>query len=117
MRIAYGVHGYGRGHATRALSVLQSLPQRHDVQIFAGGDAYDTLQAYFPVQRVPCLGFGYQRGRRSHFQTLRRNLPALSDLVRGGSSVAEVAQAMRRFEPDAVVCDAEPWTRVAARRL
>jgi uncharacterized protein (TIGR00661 family) len=117
MRIAYGVHGYGRGHATRALSVLQSLCLRHEVQIFAGGDAYDTLQAYFPVQRVPCLGFGYKGGRRSHFQTLRRNLPALLDLVRGGPGVDEVAEAMRRFEPDAVVCDAEPWTRVAARRL
>ncbi|HVZ35280.1 MAG TPA: glycosyltransferase family protein [Polyangiaceae bacterium] len=117
MRIAYGIHGYGRGHATRALSVLQSLTARHEVQLFAGGDAYETLQAYFPVQRIPCLGFGYKAGRRSHWQTLRKNLPALSELMRGGPSLQSVIQAMRRFEPDAVVCDAEPWTRVAGRRL
>jgi uncharacterized protein (TIGR00661 family) len=117
MRIAYGVHGYGRGHATRALSVLQSLSERHEIRLFAGGDAYDTLQAYHPVQRVPCLSFAYERGRRSHWQTLRKNLPALSDLLRGGSGVRAVLDALSSFQPDVVVCDAEPWTRFAARRL
>ena len=117
MRIAYGVHGYGRGHATRALSVLQALSERHEIRLFAGGDAYDTLHEYYPVQRVPCLSFAYDRGRRSHWQTLRKNLPALGELVRLGPSVQQVVTELARFEPDAVVCDAEPWTRVAARRL
>ncbi|MEO8180177.1 MAG: glycosyltransferase family protein [Deltaproteobacteria bacterium] len=117
MRIAYGVHGYGRGHATRALSVLQALSARHEIRLFAGGDAYDTLHAYYPVQRVPCLSFAYARGRRSHWQTLRKNLPALGELLRSGPSVRAVLAELERFAPDAVVCDAEPWTRVAARRL
>jgi UDP:flavonoid glycosyltransferase YjiC (YdhE family) len=39
MRIAHGVFGYGRGHATRAAAVLPELETRHEVRIFAGGDA------------------------------------------------------------------------------
>jgi hypothetical protein len=37
MRILYGVFGYGRGHATRALSVLPELMERHEVTVLAGG--------------------------------------------------------------------------------
>ena len=36
MRIVYGIHGYGRGHATRALGVLPELRQRHEVLGLAG---------------------------------------------------------------------------------
>ena len=40
MRIAYGVMGYGRGHAMRTMSVLPALMAEHEVTVFAGGDAY-----------------------------------------------------------------------------
>ena len=49
MRIVYGVHGYGRGHATRALAVVQSLAARHDVRLFACGDAYDSQRLLIGV--------------------------------------------------------------------
>jgi len=117
MRIVYGVHGYGRGHATRALAVVQSLVVRHDLRLFAGGDAYDTLREYFPVQRIPCLGFAYKSGRRSNWRTLKQNLPALADLLRTGPHLREVLERMKSFEPDAVICDAEPWTNAAGARL
>lgn len=117
MRIAYGVHGYGRGHATRALAVLDALAARHEVLVFAGGDAHDLLGARFPVTPVPCLRLVYSGGRRDTWLTLRSNLPRLSDLMRGGPGVAAVAADMRDFAPDVVICDAEPWTNAAALRL
>ena len=36
MRIAYGVMGYGRGHAMRARAVLPSLMEEHEITVFAG---------------------------------------------------------------------------------
>src|ERR1700685_3997997 len=36
MRIVYGVHGYGWGHATRALGVLPDLMRPHEVLVLAG---------------------------------------------------------------------------------
>jgi UDP:flavonoid glycosyltransferase YjiC (YdhE family) len=35
MRILYGVHGYGRGHAVRSLAVLSELRLRHEVLVLA----------------------------------------------------------------------------------
>lgn len=59
MRILYGVFGYGRGHATRALSVLPELRERHEVLLLAGGDAYDAIAPEHPVVRVPTLRYEY----------------------------------------------------------
>src|SRR5688572_3770598 len=117
MRIAYGVHGYGRGHATRALAVRQALGQRHEVRLFAGGDAYELLCEEAPVTRVPCLGLAYKDGRRSTRLTFENNLPALLDLLRHGPGVGRVLQDLRDFAPDVVICDAEPWTNAAGQRL
>jgi uncharacterized protein (TIGR00661 family) len=117
MRIAYGVHGYGRGHATRALAVREALGQRHEVRLFAGGDAYELLSAQAPVERLPCLGLAYEKGRRSTWRTLQRNLPALVDLLRQGPGVGRVLASMRDFAPDVVICDAEPWTNAAGQKL
>ena len=117
MRIAYGVHGYGRGHATRALAALEALGARHDIKVFAGGDAHDLLGARQPVTRVPCLGLSYRAGRRDTWLTLFDNLPSLLDLLRRGPGVASVIESMRSFAPDVVICDAEPWTNAAAQAL
>jgi uncharacterized protein (TIGR00661 family) len=117
MRIAYGVHGYGRGHATRALAVLEALGARHELKLFAGGDAHDLLGTRFPLTRVPCLGLAYRDGGRDTWLTLRNNLQHLTDLLRGGTGVTAVAEEMRAFAPDVVICDAEPWTNAAARKL
>jgi uncharacterized protein (TIGR00661 family) len=117
MRIAYGVHGYGRGHATRALAVLDALAARHELKLFAGGDAHELLGVRFPVTRVPCLGLAYKGGQRDTWLTLQSNLRRLLDLVRGGPGLQEVACSMRQFAPDVVICDAEPWTNAAAQKL
>ncbi|MFO0839670.1 MAG: glycosyltransferase family protein [Phycisphaerae bacterium] len=118
MRIAYGVHGYGRGHATRALSVLPELAGRHELLILAGGEAYSAIWPDFPVFRIPTLGYYYDRhGRRSNYQTFKRNLPAVLDLLLRGPAFQMVLDTVRDFRPDVVISDAEPYTHRVARLL
>jgi len=118
MRIVYGVHGYTRGHATRAASILTELQSRHEVLILAGGDAYDALQRRFEVTRIPTLGFSYGKpGKMSKWDTMRDNLPKLWDLFVGGPQFADVARVVKRFGPDVVVSDAEAWTHRVALAL
>jgi uncharacterized protein (TIGR00661 family) len=119
LRIAYAVHGYGRGHATRSLAMLGELARRHDVRVFAGGDAYATMIGFFPVVRIPTLGFAYGRGTgaRSNWATLRHNAGAVLDLACGGAVFEMVAAALRDFEPDVLISDAEAWSHLAASRL
>jgi uncharacterized protein (TIGR00661 family) len=117
VRIAYGIHGYGQGHATRAWAVLPELLETHDVKIFAGGDALDALGGHFKVEPIPTLRFGYVGGRRSTILTVLKNAPLVSDLVRLGASTRKVLREFRSFAPDVVICDCEPWTFRAAGLL
>ncbi len=118
MRIAYGVFGYGRGHATRSASVLPDLMQRHEVQVFAGGDAYDQLSPQYPVVRIPTLGYGYnKRGRTTSLLTLKQNFWHVLELLFHGPEFQQVRDAMADFRPDVVISDAEPWTHRVARHL
>jgi uncharacterized protein (TIGR00661 family) len=117
MRILYSVHGYGRGHASRALTVLPELSRRHTLLCLAGGDAYTAIWPDFPVVRIPMLSFAYVpgTGRVSKWQTLRRNLPAVLDLVCRGPVFETVRGIVREFGPDVIISDAEAWShRVAA---
>jgi uncharacterized protein (TIGR00661 family) len=116
MRIAYAVHGYGRGHAVRSLAVLSELARRHEVLVLAGGDAVPLLSG-LPLVRIPCLGFGYRGARLSAVRTLRHNARLLSALVVGGGPVAEVEAVLDGYRPDVVVSDSEPLALRAAGRL
>ena len=117
MRIVYAVHGYGRGHATRTLAVLPDLARRHTLLCLAGGDAYTAIWPDFPVIRIPTLAFAYVpgTGRVSSFATLRRNLPAILDLMCRGPVFESVREIVAGFGPDVILSDAEAWShRVAA---
>lgn len=118
MRIVYGVHGYGRGHATRSLTVFPELARKHELLILAGGEAYAAIWPDYPVVRIPTLGYYYGRNaRRSNWQTFKRNLPAVLDLLLRGPAFQMVLDAVRDFRPDVIISDAEAWTHRAARLL
>lgn len=118
MRIAYGIHGYGQGHAGRALAVLPELARRHDVLVLAGGDAYRALRADYPVVRIPTFRYQLGRGgRMSAGRTLLRALPKMMDLSLRGPALEMVGEVLAEFAPEVVVSDSEAWTHAAARRL
>jgi uncharacterized protein (TIGR00661 family) len=118
MRIVYGIHGYGRGHATRALGVLPELRQRHEVLVLAGGDAYQALSPIGPVIEIPTLTYVYRKsGRLATPETLHENAGKIWDLLARGETHRKVLGAIRDFRPDLAICDVEPWTHQVAARL
>lgn len=118
MRIAYGVHGHGRGHAMRALAVLPELTRRHDVTVLAGGDAYHALYPEYPVVRIPTVCYHYDKqGRISNYLTAKRNLPPILDAKLQGSTFELVADILRESKPDIVLTDSEVYTHSVAHRL
>lgn len=117
-RIVYGVHGYGRGHAARALAMLPKLMEHYDVHVLAGDDAYDQLAGEYDVVRIPALRYYQGRnGRRSTYQTIKRSIPASLDLLWQGPISYMVQDEIERFDPDVLISDSEGWTHRAARRL
>src|SRR5215831_17545791 len=122
MRILYGVHGYGRGHATRTLAVLPHLTRRHQLLLLAGGDAFPAFWPEFSVVRIPTFGFAYARRgqgprQRSNWHTFRRNFPALLDLFWGGPTFDMIREITEDFAPDVLISDAEGWTHHVAAFL
>jgi uncharacterized protein (TIGR00661 family) len=118
MRIAYGVMGYGRGHAMRTSAVLPALMAEHEVTVFAGGDAYEVLAPRFPTVRIPTIGYVYnQAGSHSLPRTVSRNLASMADLLLRGAGLAQVEQAFRARDIQLVISDSEAWTHRAARQL
>jgi uncharacterized protein (TIGR00661 family) len=118
VKIAYGVFGYGQGHATRALSVLPLLERQHDVMILASGDAYQAISPRYPVHPLPNIRYEYnERGKRCLFRTAARQWGAITDAIFGGSAFEGVMRALKEFDPDVAICDCDPFVHQAAARL
>ena len=118
MRIAYGVMGYGRGHAMRTLSVLPSLMRDHEVTVFTAGDAYEVLAPKCDTVRIPMVGYRYNSsGRHSTLKTFTENLSPMADLMLHGQGMAEVEREFRARDIQVVISDSEAWCHSAAQRL
>ena len=118
MKIAYGVMGYGRGHAMRTLSVLPALMRDHEVTVFTAGDAYEVLSTRFPTVRIPMVGYRYNAsGRHSAVKTVAENVSPMADLLLHGEGLTAVEREFRQRGIDVVISDSEAWCHRAARRL
>ncbi|MDE2148641.1 MAG: hypothetical protein KGJ55_02160 [Gammaproteobacteria bacterium] len=118
MRIAYGVMGYGRGHATRSAAVLPALSAEHEVTVFAGGDAHDWLAPRFATVRIPTLGYAYAGdGRHSPSRSVSRNAAPLADLLFGGPASRRLGREFAGRGIDLVISDSEAFCHRTAQRL
>lgn len=118
-RIFYSMSGEGRGHATRVRAIADLLRDRHEISLFAPGDAYELLEPAYRgsdirVRRIPCLRFFYTpSGRLDTLRTVRggigylRRYPRLRD---------KLCQVIRHEKPDVIITDFEPALPRAARR-
>jgi uncharacterized protein (TIGR00661 family) len=118
MKVAYGVLGYGQGHATRALSVLPLLERHHEVMLLASGDALHALSPSYRVHELPNLRYEYKpSGDRCLFRTLSTHWSTVLDAVWGGPALEAAVQALKDFAPDVAICDCDPFAHHAAARL
>ena len=118
MRIAYGVMGYGRGHAMRTQSVLPALMKDHEITVFTANDAYEVLASRFPTVRVPIFHYRYNRsGQLSTVKTVSENLAPMSDLLLRGEGMDAVEREFKARGIELVISDSEAWCHRAAAKL
>lgn len=114
MIIFYGVNGEGLGHTSRALSLIEQLPD-HEVHIFTNGAALRFLQTlrYPHLHAIDGLTFSYRRQHVDYFRSLSRaGLFCISGLAR---NVMRVEREARRMHPALFISDFEPTVARAAR--
>ena len=83
-RIAYFVHGRGKGHAIRTRAVMEHLRGNDDVRVFCAGEAWDVLKDVPGAEpTLPCMpGKGMLSSFRLRFHGDRERLRSWSpDLV------------------------------------
>ena len=115
MRILYGVMGEGRGHASRSSVAIEHLRRSgHDVAIAASDAAYRFLSPRFP-DVVPIDGFAlrYQEGALDFPASALENAARLVPMEWRNAEVA--AEIDRRYAPEAVVTDLDPFAWRYAR--
>lgn len=98
-RIAYFVHGRGRGHAIRTQAVMEHPANDHELRLFCAGEAFDVLGHLSMAEEVlSCApGKGMLSSWTLRFQADRERL--------------------RRWRPDLVVSDGDGPSVNAARSL
>ncbi len=119
--ILYGIQGEGRGHASRSLHIIEQLKQRgYDVCIFTGGDALSIIKEQnIPYRNVPVFRFSHDRdGAVSLFRTSLSNFSQfLGILLQSGKRYKSILSEVKKFDPDFIISDFEPYLSRIANRL
>ena len=116
----YGVAGEGRGHAARALALIEQLHERHRVVVYSYGQALSLLKPAcesldVEVRSLPPLVFSYNSQRTlSYTRTFFSNVGYLKDL---SDIFSHVQRDMERTTPDLIISDFDPVLPRVGRRL
>lgn len=120
-KIAIGLCGEGRGHATRTMTLLERMPPGHEIRVFTSADAFELLSRLVPadgpvrVTEIPGLQFQYTSGRLDVPRTIVAGFDF--QVRRLGPLVSFLESELRSFGADLVVTDFEPAVARAAARL
>ncbi len=113
-RILFGVAGEGFGHATRAEVVIRYLQRRgHKVKVITYHKGYQELSRHPDIQTIKVFGlrFGHKAGKTSYWKTVLVNLKRTREAK---NSFFRVKKLIKKFKPDLVITDLEPWSSLFA---
>lgn len=84
--VVFGLAGEGRGHATRAVTIIRHLGPAYRFRVLTSHDAYEFLRAQIDelpgvtLRAIPGMKFFYQAGRLDLSRSIRKGLAYLADL-------------------------------------
>ncbi len=117
--IFYGVMGEGRGHAARALTLIERLRERHRVVVYTSLDALGFLRDAYPedtpevaIRKVAGIKFHYTGGRIDLLKTIRAGIGLW---WRSRELRQPIVADIDRERPDLVITDFEPLIARAAQ--
>jgi uncharacterized protein (TIGR00661 family) len=112
-RILYGVHGTGRGHAVRALTVAQHY-SRDEFLFVCHGEAARLLGQHFRVFECPNPVTPVRAHRVNAAAALLRTAATLANSAHWNRELGRVADA---FGPDCAITDYEYFVPKVARAM
>lgn len=118
-KLFYSVSGEGRGHATRAATMIEELRNDHEIVVYAPDLGYELLRTIYggseiEVRRVPGVPHVYTRCNR--MAPMRTGWNILKSYMRSPITVRRFEKHFERAAPDLVITDFEPVLPRAAKR-
>lgn len=119
-RLAYAVSGTGRGHVGRAVALVPHLRERHELVLLGSGEALPLLRKLGAhqgcgVRELAGLALpSAQALAAQRWQTRVSNLALVFGLPH---EVRATADLLSSLGVDALICDCEPLSALAARQL
>jgi len=119
-RILYSVSGEGRGHATRALGMIEDLRHEYRLTVYAASQAYDLIRSRYPdgevdVRLIPGLCFHYSGIQKLNYR--KTIWHGLRYIARLRSLVRRLREDMENDLPELAIVDFEPSLPRAALQL
>ena len=114
--IFYGLSGEGLGHASRTLSVIDSLPDCQ-VHVYTFGKAYKYFQdtRYPYLHRIDGIMFPYRKGKINYLGLTKRIIQYRFDGLK--RNIEQISKDAEELKPSVFVTDYEPSMPRAARKL
>lgn len=116
-QIVLGLAGEGRGHATRALTLIRQIGDAYRFRVLTSHDAFRFLEplvanlAHVKIEEIPGLKFYYRRGQLDLWRSTCMGLGYLCHLRRRSKRLAE---QFRCDPPALVISDFESTVSWAA---
>ncbi|MEO0477894.1 MAG: glycosyltransferase family protein [Planctomycetota bacterium] len=118
--IFYGLAGEGRGHATRACTIVEALRQDHRVVLFAPEHGYEMLRDRYDgtdVEVCEIEGLCFRYDKRGRLAKLRTGWAAFRYLCRLPKLLRQLKQRIEAERPALCLTDFDPALPRACERM
>lgn len=117
--IFYSMAGEGRGHASRAYTIIEHLKEKHTIFVFAPEHAFDLLSPIYlntevTVKRIPGLLFKYND--RQEVDLFKSFSKSLEYIFNSDRPLKELYSYFEKYTPDLVITDFEWMLPKAAEK-
>lgn len=120
-RIIMSVCGEGRGHASRAITLIDELEKDHDFLVISFGTGFEYLNEYIQgasrnirLEKIAGISYLYSGTKLAPVRTYFHWMKFI--IFRLGAGIRRVEECINDFKPDLAIVDFEPCLPRAAQR-
>ncbi len=118
-KIFYSMAGEGRGHATRARTIIEDLRDQHQITVYAPDQAYDLLEPLYrnteiTVRQIGGLGWSYTKKKKLNY--VKSFFNAFEYFMEVPGLLDRLEREIEAEQPDLIITDFDPALPRAAKR-
>ncbi len=119
-KIFYSMAGEGRGHASRAFTLIESLKHKYDIHVYAPNHAFELLNPIYrktdvKIKKIPGLIFHYNN--RKEIDYVKTFSESIKFLYNTPKTLRHLYKDFEKYNPEMVITDFESILPKAAEKF